>query len=355
MQNMPPPPPPPPSYTAEQARALTQAAATGGQLGDLFEYKVKEPVTIAKGSSALVPIVQAAMEAEKVSLWNERDRTGRPLRALWVTNTSGMTLDGGTFSVLEEETFAGEGLLEAMQPGEKRLVSYAVDLALTPGAASKIDPERVRKIRVAKGVLTEERELRETRTFTFRNEDTAPRTVIVEHPARAGYKLAGGAEPAETTAAWMRFRVPVGAKQTASLVVNEVKPESVTYRMAECDEQMVALFVQKRAMNAELEKQMRAIIALRRAADDLDRQKEAREREVQEIANEQERIRENMGALKGSAEEKALVQRYTRTLNAQEDRLEELKRQIEDLGLKIAEADRKVEEAATAVALEFEI
>jgi predicted nucleic acid-binding Zn-ribbon protein len=38
-----------------------------------------------------------------------------------------------------------------------------------------------------------------------------------------------------------------------------------------------------------------------------------------------------MKALKGSPEEKALLQRYTRQLNGQEDRLEALKKEIEDL------------------------
>ena len=36
------------------------------------------------------------------------------------------------------------------------------------------------------------------------------------------------------------------------------------------------------------------------------------------------RLRENVKALKGSAEEKALLQRYTKQLNSQESRLEEL-------------------------------
>ena len=42
----------------------------------------------------------------------------------------GLTLDGGSFSVLEHETFAGEGLIDSIRPREKRLASYAVDLAL---------------------------------------------------------------------------------------------------------------------------------------------------------------------------------------------------------------------------------
>jgi predicted nucleic acid-binding Zn-ribbon protein len=49
------------------------------------------------------------------------------------------------------------------------------------------------------------------------------------------------------------------------------------------------------------------------------------------INQDQARIRENMKALKGSAEEKDLVQRYTRQLNSQEDRLIALNKEIADL------------------------
>jgi hypothetical protein len=38
-----------------------------------------------------------------------------------------------------------------------------------------------------------------------------------------------------------------------------------------------------------------------------------------------------MKALKGSPEEKTLLQRYTHQLNDQEDRLEKLRKEIEDL------------------------
>src|SRR5262249_5410036 len=102
-----------------------QITAETKDVGDLFEYKIKQPVTIRKNQSALVPILQARIDAEKVSLWAPGNQ--RALRALWLTNSSGLTLDRGTFSIQEGETFAGEGLVDPIKPGEKRLISYAAD------------------------------------------------------------------------------------------------------------------------------------------------------------------------------------------------------------------------------------
>ena len=118
-----PPPQAPPSASVAAARAQAESAAQAQELGDLFEYKLKEPITIRKNRSALVPIVQSSINAEKVSVWNEQSGLPRPQRALWLTNSSGLTLDGGSFSVMEDETFAGEGIFDAIRPDEKRLAS----------------------------------------------------------------------------------------------------------------------------------------------------------------------------------------------------------------------------------------
>ena len=327
------PPPPPPSQSVDAARAQAQSAASAQELGDLFEYKLKEPVTILKNRSALVPIVQSPIAAEKVSIWNEQAGLPRPQRALWLTNTTGLTLDGGSFSVLEEETFAGEGLFDPIRPDEKRLVSYATDLALNVNARQTSEPQRVSRVGISHGVLTQQSEIRDRKTYTFRNEDTTGRTVIVEHPVRAGYELRGDARPAEstsgpveTTSGWMRFRVKVEPKQTASLVVDEARPLQTTYALTSLSADQVALFVRQRSIDGAIEAALRRILEQKSVIDDLETRKTSQEGETTKIFDDQQRLRENMKALKGSAEEKVLLQRYTKQLSDQEDRLEALEK-----------------------------
>ena len=110
-------------------------AAAGGDLGELFEYKLKQPVTIRRNQSAMVPVVQHDVAVERVSLWSAARGVAQPLRAVWLTNDTGLTLDGGSLTLVEGGAFAGEGLVEAIKPGEKRFVSYAVDLGVRVTAA----------------------------------------------------------------------------------------------------------------------------------------------------------------------------------------------------------------------------
>ena len=100
----------------------------------------------------MVPVVQDDVAVERVSLWSAARGVAQPLRAVWLTNDTGLTLDGGSLTLVEGGAFAGEGLVEAIKPGEKRFVSYAVDLGVRvtavpqdSGAARQPRPHRVER------------------------------------------------------------------------------------------------------------------------------------------------------------------------------------------------------------------
>jgi hypothetical protein len=304
------------------------SAADAQELGDLFEYKLKDPITIQKNRSALVPIAQSNIGAEKVSIWNDRMAMPRAQRALWLNNSTGLTLDGGSFSVMEEETFAGEGVFDPIRPGEKRLVSYATDLALVVSSKLGSEQQRVTRVLVVRGIMTQRHELRERRTYTMRNEDTSPRSVIIEHPVRSGFTLSSEARPIETTADWMRFRVPVEPKQTATFVVDEVRPIEQTYQISNINSEQLAIFVRQKSIDPTIEEALHKVLAQKAVVAGLGDKKDAADEEMTKIFDDQQRLRENIKSLKGSPEEKALLQRYTGQMNAQENRLDELRKQI---------------------------
>jgi len=121
---------------------MGEAAASGQELGDLFEYKLKDRVTLKKNQSALVPIAQTEIEAERVSLWSGTTGSGRPLRGLWLKNTSPLTFDGGSFSVLENEVFAGEGLTDPIN--QRTSAHFVCDGPRAPGRSVKEQPTAAR-------------------------------------------------------------------------------------------------------------------------------------------------------------------------------------------------------------------
>jgi hypothetical protein len=345
-----PAPPPQPDMAdeteVEEAREESEPVAEGSALGDLFEYKLKERVTIRKNQSALVPILQTNIAAEKVSLWSESLGETRPLRALWVDNASSMTLDGGSFSVMDSNTFAGEGLMDAIKPGERRLLSYATDLGLLVDAKLDSGRERVTRTLIFRGTMTTTREVREKKTYMVRNEDATARTLVIEHPARPEWKLAeDGPKPEEKAIGLYRFRLSVEPKKTEKLVVNEAKPLYTQYSLSSITDDQIESFLLQESINPDIEKELRGLVAQKNVVADLDAKIKAQQKTIDQIFTDQARLRENMKALKGGAEEKALLQRYTKQLDEEETQLDALRKQTQETQAQREKANQGLQKA----------
>ena len=338
-----------PSGGALGKLAEEQPEAEGKEIGDLFEYDIKQAVTIDKNQSALVPIVQAHIDAEKVTLWNADSAAA--LRALWLTNSSGQTLDAGSFNVLEGDTFAGQGLLEAVRPGEKRLVSYAPDPALRVKVEDDFSEKPISKIVINKGLMLTTREQRQKKTYKISNSDVTRHQVVIEHPARPEWKLADNLKPEESSASFYRFRVNVNPKESAQLVVEENKPETATFALTNLTSDQVEVLTQQKRVTPAMEQAFRRVLDQKNGIAALDAQLQARQQELDSIGTDQARLRENMKALKGSAEEKALLERYTRELNTQEDRLATLHSQISEVRGKREQAAEQLDQTLNEITL----
>jgi archaellum component FlaC len=339
---------------AAQAADSLEASTTIAQtrdLGDLFEYKLQDRVTIHKNQSALVPILQSRIDAEKVSVWNPSQSS--VLRALWLDNTSALTLDGGSFNVLEGDAFAGEGLMDPIKPGEKRLLSYAADLGLLVDAKQKAENQRVTKVVIAHGTMWQSTQERAENTYTIRNRDTLPRTIVIEHPVRPGWKLTDDvAKPAETSASFHRFRLAVEPNKTETLSVKEYRPVTNNYQLSNVTDSQIKFFLEQKMINPAIEQALRKVIAQKNSVSALDAETASRKSKISGISEDQQRVRENMKALKGSVEEKALVARYVRELNDQEDRVQSLHHEVADLQQKREAAQRTLNDMIESLQME---
>ena len=77
-----------------------------------------------------------------------------PTNAAELTNTTGKTLDGGPITVYDGGAYGGEALMETLKAGDKRLISYAVDLGTRITEAFGSKQAVVREIHASRGILT---------------------------------------------------------------------------------------------------------------------------------------------------------------------------------------------------------
>jgi hypothetical protein len=333
-----------------------EPAAESKDLGDYFEYNLKQSVTIGKNQSALVPILQSRIEADKVTLWTANSNQPA-LRAIWIKNASGLTLDSGTFNIIDNGTFAGEGLLQTVHPDERRLLSYAADTAVRITSLADFKNQPVSRILLTKGLMYITREQRSKVTYSIRNSDTAARQVVIEHPVREGWKLIeektpDEKQPEETSATHYRFRLDVDPGKTGELAVEEFHPERQQLLLTNLTDDQVQALVAENRVTRELQDAFRRVLDQKNKIASLQAQTGMRQQELAAINQDQARIRENMKALKGSTEAKELLQRYTRQLNSQEDRLGALNKEIADLQGQQSQEQQKLDAMVQQIAID---
>jgi hypothetical protein len=328
--------------------AIQAGDISANAFDDFFEYALAQPVTIHKNESAMVPILEQELPAEHVTLWSDKDRS--PLRAVWLENKSKLTLDSGSFSIFENGEFAGEGLLDPIHPGEKRLLSYAVDQAVKVHRADGAGTRRLHHVAVHNGVMVQTTEELTESTYTVTNAADEARTVIVEHVRRQNAKLESETKPAETTASAYRFRVAVDPHQSVDLRVAERAPvfESV---QIDPDNDQTEFLVTMSKYTPDLEARLKPLIDAETALSDLSGKLDAIEQNEKTLTGDEARDRDNVTALKGNDAAK----RFVDELNRAEDALEAARKDKADLEKQRDAARAKLESIIAGLSFDADL
>jgi hypothetical protein len=332
---------PPPAAQAREFLADSLLKTESGQasslgittdtrdLGELFEYSFSSPVSVKQGESAMLPFLQQKVGARKLLIYMESFGL-HPMNAAEIANSTGKTLDGGPITVYDANAYAGEALVETLKAGDKRLITYGVDLGSRVTTAFDSSRANVREMHFARGVLTTRNAIDETKTYTIKNVDPKRKTVIIEHKQRPGYKLLDG-KPIETTADAYRFEVNVGGNATETFAVREERVYDQGTSISSITPDVLATFLQNKALSEAGRRQLEQIAQKKReiaANDGALRQAQA---DLSNLTQDEERQRRNIESLRSVAGQQNLVQQYASQLAAAEVKLAGLRDQESDL------------------------
>jgi len=319
------------------------------EVGDLFEYRVDHPVTVHRNQSALVPILHRPFEGRRVLLYNRATREKNPMACIELTNTTGLTLEGGPVTVTDGDTYVGEAMLDTMKPDDKRFVPYAVELGCTVSVDDTSEQGPVRKVVVTRGVLSAEfYTFRRTR-YTVHNKAKQARTLYVEHP-RTGWQLQEGQEPAETTDNFWRFKRELAAGASEELFVTEYSGGQRNWFFSGTTTDEVLFLLESGFIDERVAEAAREIISLRERGAQLGEEEKRLNAEREQLFKDQERIRANVDSLKSGASQRELAERFVTKLNEQEDRLEAIARELERVVLEKKAAQKAVIDKVNALA-----
>jgi hypothetical protein len=321
------------------------ADAAAGELGELFEYRISQPVTIRKNESAMLPFLQQEITARKLLIYSHTG-SEHPTNAAELTNSTGKTLDGGPITVYDGGAYAGEALMETLKQDDKRLISYAVDLGtrITEAFDSKLAV--VTEIRAEHGILTTQLAAEETRTYTIRNVDHKAKTLIIEHPLRYGYTVLNQ-KPMEKTSTNSRFEVALAADSNQKFPVAEKRVFSQTYQVSNLTPDQIVAYVQNATLSDAGRRQLQRIADQKNQIAENDRGLRDTVAQISDLTSDEDRIRRNIESLNNVSGQQQQVQNYARQLDAHEQQLASLRDRQADLQKKksalAADLDKLIE------------
>ena len=318
-----------------------QSVAQGATLGELFRYEIAKPVSIARQRSAMLPIVSEQIEAEKVSIYDDRVLAKHPLAGLRLVNSTKLNLMQGPVTVYDGDVYAGDARVEDLAPGSERLVSYAVDLDVEVAPRTEPRPEEIVSVKLAKGTLVVTRKLARRKIFEIKNSAADAVKLLVEHPREEPWKLVALEKPAETTRDRYRFAVTAEPGKPVTLEVAEEQQTLQQLALVNTDDSTILFFTNAKQTSPAVKEALTAVIERKREIERFVQERAKREQEVNVVGQEQERIRQNMAQLERTSD---LYTRYVQKFAVQEDRVETLRKEVADLQAKELEARRALDD-----------
>jgi len=316
--------------------------AQAAQIQDYFEYRFPFPVRVGSRQSGLLPFMNKTVGVDRVSVFNFRSDKEHPYNGAFIENNSGVPLEAGPITFFQEGRYAGEAVLNYVSRGEKRLVSYGVDYDIQISAKQQTQPETTTRITINRGVAVIYRESVQNTAYQLKNKSTQAKTVVIEHPRQTDRTLKN-ATPAETTDHFYRFRVPLSGNQEAQLPVTEVISRQTSVSLGTLTRNQLVLF-SGRETPAVIREKLGQIVDAQEEIARLRGELKTTQDKIEAVFHDQERLRENLKALRETREDRDLRVRYLEQLAKQEDEVSTLRENLDGLNKDIASAQARLGE-----------
>ncbi len=314
----------------------TQVHTHTNEVSDLFQYEITHSVNVKRGQSALVPIVQTSFEGKRVAIFNADIREKNPMSAVLVKNTTGLTLEGGPVTVIEDNVYVGESMLSTLRINDEKILPYSVNLGCTINSDYLSEIEDVHFCKVYSGNLYLFSYRLHKKVYIVTNKTDRNIDLFIDHRFIAGTVLTSKVKPEETTENFFRFRVHVAANQETKFEIVEKEEFSEIFELSNVNTDQIAFWLRKKYIDSEIRPKLEAIIQVNAKIAGIKSEFQKHNLEKDEIFKNEARLRENLKSLGSSRDEKTLRDRYISALTKEEDKLAEIRAVLKNLkvGLK---------------------
>jgi outer membrane protein OmpA-like peptidoglycan-associated protein len=287
-----------------EARAMEASVHTSSRpagVAGAVRYALSEPVSIARGQSAMVSILNQRVSAEDAFLFrpdgNAPGSTTHPFRAVRLANDSGFTLEPGPIAIFARGTFVGDSLLNRLELGETEWIPYALDGGTTVTTTTDESEHPMRIVAIHRGVVTVELSEARMTKYTIAAGREPARTIYIRHgkmPGAAAKELPPGTQDRGGD---YLIPLPLSPGKTSVLAIEERTPRRRTIQLQDAGATQLGLYMETSHLSRDVAERLQTAIAARKELGALDEQIAAQRERIGDLAGRAEELRENLKAL----------------------------------------------------------
>ena len=300
---------------AERVRLVAQAPtpaeaqqAKTSKVNDIEAQPVGEshfanpmPMTVEKGSSAMVSMVRQETDGDVVYLYDAESDRGNDhfaFRAVRFRNPTDSTLETGPVTVYGDKRFIGEGLTEPIPPKSSAVVPYALDRQIVIERNENEDNKLSRLVTLQRGILTAEVQHIRRQKLTITNRLPQLAKVFIRHTVNKGWKLLEAPPKFERVGDAHLFEVDLKAGEAKEIEIAEATPMERTLDLnADVTLDMMKVYVEAPEGTPELKESLRKLLGIHKKLVDLSEEQVSLRRRLDDFRERMDELHQQIFSL----------------------------------------------------------
>ena len=321
----------PPPLAGDTGAVVGPANQGGAEHGDDIAWEALEPLTLRRGSGALVPILSARLDCRRELLFDADEHVHHPVASWRCTNSTGKMLEPGPATLFDGDRYRGEATLPMTRRDRCLYLPYAVE----PGIGIEVERDfasEAHELTIAGGTLIQQSA--EIRSYRYRiaNRGKEPRVVTVECSAGAlPGELFDSPAPASRANGALRWEVNCPAEGVATLELRTRKPIERRHVLAELQSQRLGALLETPGLTPATRRALELLRSELARIEENEQQGAALEAQRRRVVARQEHLRRNIVALAATGDEGEVRLRMVRELQATEGALSGIEQLLGEL------------------------
>jgi hypothetical protein len=306
----------------------------------LFEYIIPDKISLKSYKSTFIPLFAIEIAIEPILFYNDFCRW-HPYAAVLFTNSTTTPFETGPINVCCADTYCGDSMMPICLPGDKKVLSYAVELGVTIDRSTHRKSKDVHEIFFAAGDFRTLHYQEQIIVYHLQNTTAKKFVIYLEHPIKKNTVLTKPEKYTGRERGNYLFQIELDQHQTMDFEV--IEREDI-YEIIDVDflrKEDLTFYDQEKLLSPESKQLMGEIVDLNRKIRDFQTDINTYRNNIEQIGADHNRIRENIKVLSDSDSEKVLKEKYIQKMIQNED-------QINDLTQKIASLESQIQELEEA-------